>query len=156
MTFRTGAFHLVLVLGFLGSSLFPARVLAQNMEAYLTDIEQKTLENNNFREVLHTTERSQLVIMTLQPGEEIGVEVHGDIDQFLRVEAGTGKAVLDGKEYPLQDGSALLIAAGIEHNIINTSSDEPLRLYTVYTPPEHPDQTVHATKAEADAAEHQH
>ena len=126
------------------------------MAAYVTDIEEKTLGNENFREVLNTTDRSQLVVMTLQPGEEIGTEVHGDIDQFLRIEAGTGKAILDGKEYPLKDGSAVVVAAGVEHNIINTSKDQPLKLYTIYTPPEHPDGTRHATKAEADAAEHHH
>jgi mannose-6-phosphate isomerase-like protein (cupin superfamily) len=126
------------------------------MAAYVTDIEEKTLKNENFREVLNTTSRSQLVVMTLQPGEEIGMEVHGDIDQFLRIEAGTGKAVLDGEEYPLKDGSAVVVAAGVEHNIINTSKDQPLRLYSIYTPPEHSPGTVHATKAEADAAEHHH
>jgi mannose-6-phosphate isomerase-like protein (cupin superfamily) len=126
------------------------------MAAYVTDIEEKTLKNENFREVLNTTSRSQLVVMTLQPGEEIGMEVHGDIDQFLRIEAGTGKAVLDGEEYPLKDGSAVVVAAGVEHNILNTSKDQPLRLYSIYTPPEHSPGTVHATKAEADAAEHHH
>jgi mannose-6-phosphate isomerase-like protein (cupin superfamily) len=126
------------------------------MAANVTDIEEKTLKNENFREVLNTTTRSQLVVMTLQPGEEIGMEVHGDIDQFLRIEAGTGKAVLDGEEYPLKDGSAVVVAAGVEHNIINTSKDQPLRLYSIYTPPEHSPGTVHATKAEADAAEHHH
>jgi mannose-6-phosphate isomerase-like protein (cupin superfamily) len=126
------------------------------MAAYVTNIEEKTLKNENFREVLNTTSRSQLVVMTLQPGEEIGMEVHGDIDQFLRIEAGTGKAVLDGEEYPLKDGSAVVVAAGVEHNIINTSKDQPLRLYSIYTPPEHSPGTVHATKAEADAAEHHH
>jgi mannose-6-phosphate isomerase-like protein (cupin superfamily) len=126
------------------------------MAAYVTDIEEKTLKNENFREVLHTTSLSQLVVMTLQPGEDIGMEVHGDIDQFLRIEAGNGKAVLDGEEYPLKDGSAVVVAAGVEHNIINTSKDQPLRLYTIYTPPEHPPGTVQATKAEADAAEHHH
>jgi len=126
------------------------------MAAYVTDIEERTIKNNNFREVLNTTLRSQLVVMALRPGEDIGMEVHGDIDQFFRIEAGTGKAVLDGKEYPLKDGSAIVVAAGVEHNIINTSKDEALKLYTIYTPPEHPDGTVHATKAEADAAEHHH
>jgi mannose-6-phosphate isomerase-like protein (cupin superfamily) len=126
------------------------------MGAYLTDIEEKTIKNNNFREVLNTTPQSQLVVMALQAGEEIGMEVHNDIDQFLRIEAGTGKAVLDGKEYPLKDGSAVVVPAGVEHNIINTSKNEPLKLYSIYTPPEHPDGTVHATKADADAAEHHH
>lgn len=126
------------------------------MAAYVADIEEKTIQNKNFREVLNTTSHSQLVVMALRPGEDIGTEVHGDIDQFLRIEAGTGKAILDGKEYPLKDGSAVVVPAGVEHNIINTSKDETLKLYTIYTPPEHQDGTVHATKAEADAAEHHH
>lgn len=126
------------------------------MAAYVTDIEEKTIKNKNFREVLNTTSRSQLVVMALRPGEDIGMEVHDDIDQFFRIEAGSGKAVLDGKEYLLQDGSAVVVAAGVEHNIINTSKDNALKLYTIYTPPEHPDGTVHATKTEADAAEHHH
>jgi mannose-6-phosphate isomerase-like protein (cupin superfamily) len=126
------------------------------MTAYVTHIEEKTLKNNNFREVLKTTSRSQLVVMSLKPGEEIGMEVHNDVDQFLRIEAGTGKAVLDGKEYPLEDGSAVVVPAGVEHNFINTSKDQDMKLYSIYTPPEHPDGTIHATKAEADAAEHHH
>ncbi|KJS28863.1 MAG: cupin [Desulfatitalea sp. BRH_c12] len=126
------------------------------MAAYVTDIEEKTIKNNNFREVLNTTSRSQLVVMALKPGEEIGMEVHHDIDQFLRIEAGTGKAVLDGKEYPLKDGSAVVVPAGVEHNFINTSKDQDMKLYSIYTPPEHADGTVHATKADADAAEHHH
>ena len=124
------------------------------MAGFLTDIEEKTVKNSNFREVLFTTSRSQLVVMSLKPGEEIGMEVHDDVDQFLRIEAGEGKAVLSGKEYPLKDGTALVVPAGVEHNFINTSKDQDLKLYTIYTPPEHPDGTVHVTKAEADAAEH--
>lgn len=123
------------------------------MAGYHTDIEKKSLENNYFREVLYTAPHSQLVVMALKPGEDIGMETHGDTDQFIRVEAGKGKAVLDGKEYALEDGSAVVIPAGTEHNIINSSSSEPLKLYTIYTPPEHPDGTVHKTKAEAEAYE---
>lgn len=123
------------------------------MSGYHTDIEKKTVENEYFREVLFTGPHSQLVVMALQPGEEIGQETHPGTDQFIRVEVGTGKAILDGQEYPLSDGSAIVIPAGAEHNIINTSSTEPLKLYTVYTPPEHPEGTVHKTKAEADAQE---
>jgi mannose-6-phosphate isomerase-like protein (cupin superfamily) len=126
------------------------------MAAFVTDIEDKTIKNTNFREVLNTTSRSQLVVMSLQPGEEIGMEVHDEIDQFLRIEAGTGKAILDGKEYFLKDGSAIVVPAGVEHNFINTSKNQPMKLYSIYTPPEHPHGTVHATKAEADAAEHHH
>lgn len=126
------------------------------MTGYHTDIEKKTLENRSFREVLFTGPHSQLVVMALNPGEEIGQETHPDTDQFIRVEAGEGKAILDGQEYALADGSALVIPAGAEHNVINTSSSEPLKLYTVYTPPEHPDGTVHQTKAEADHYEREH
>jgi mannose-6-phosphate isomerase-like protein (cupin superfamily) len=126
------------------------------MSGYSINIEQKTLTGNNFREVLYTTKRSQLVIMTLQPGEEIGLEKHEDHDQFIRVEAGQGVAILDGEKHALEDGVAVVIPAGTEHNVINTSDSEPMRLYTLYTPPEHPDGIVHATKAEADEYEKQH
>ncbi|MCA1245854.1 cupin domain-containing protein [Massilia sp. MS-15] len=126
------------------------------MSGYSINIEEKTLAGNNFREVLYTTARSQLVIMTLQPGEEIGVERHEGHDQFIRVEAGKGVAVLDGEEHRLEDGVAVVIPAGTEHNVINTSPSEAMRLYTLYTPPEHPDGIVHATKAEADEYERQH
>jgi len=126
------------------------------MSGYSINIEEKTLAGNNFREVLYTTQRSQLVIMTLQPGEEIGLEKHEGHDQFIRVEAGQGVAILDGEQHKLEDGVAVVIPAGTEHNVINTSSSEPMRLYTLYTPPEHPDGIVHATKAEADDYEQQH
>lgn len=126
------------------------------MSGYSINIEEKTLAGNNFREVLYTTQRSQLVIMTLQPGEEIGLEKHEGHDQFIRVEAGQGVAILDGERHPLEDGVAVVIPAGTEHNVINTSDSEPMRLYTLYTPPEHPDGIVHATKAAADEYEKQH
>jgi mannose-6-phosphate isomerase-like protein (cupin superfamily) len=126
------------------------------MSGYSINIEEKTLAGNNFREVLYTTQRSQLVIMTLQPGEEIGLEKHEGHDQFIRVEAGQGVAILDGERHQLEDGVAVVIPAGAEHNVINTSDNEPMRLYTLYTPPEHPDGIVHATKAEADDYEKQH
>jgi mannose-6-phosphate isomerase-like protein (cupin superfamily) len=126
------------------------------MSGYSINIEQKTLEGNNFREVLYTTKRSQLVIMTLQAKEEIGMEHHTGHDQFIRVESGTGVAILDGERHQLEDGTAVVIPAGTEHNVINTSSTAPLRLYTLYTPPEHPDGIVHKTKAEADDYEQQH
>lgn len=125
------------------------------MSGYHTDIEKKSLENGYFREVLFTGPHSQLVVMSLNPGEDIGQETHPDTDQFIRVEAGTGKAVLDGQEYELRDGSALVIPAGTEHNVVNTSLTEALKLYTVYTPPEHPDGTIHKNKAEAEAYEHE-
>ncbi|MES2324998.1 MAG: cupin domain-containing protein [Pseudomonadota bacterium] len=124
------------------------------MSGYSVNIEAKTLEGNNFREVLYTTARSQLVIMTLQAGEEIGMEHHTGHDQFIRVEAGVGIAILDGEEHALSDGVAVVIPAGTEHNVINTSATEPMRLYTLYTPPEHPDGIIHPTKAEADDEMH--
>lgn len=118
------------------------------MAGYVTNIEQDTLANEDYRRVLFTGENTQLVLMTLQPGEEIGRETHEDHDQFIRVEAGTGMASLNREEHELGDGMVVVIPAGVEHNVINTSSDEPLRLYTLYSPPEHPDGTVHRTKAD--------
>ena len=123
------------------------------MAGFVINIEQKTLENENFREVLFTAPHSQLVVMTLQPGEEIGLETHDDIDQFIRVEAGSGKAILNGEEKALADGTAVVIPAGTEHNVVNISQTEPLKLYTIYSPPEHPDGTINKTKAEADIYE---
>lgn len=119
---------------------------------YVTNIEKETLENKNFRKVLYTAKNSQLVLMSLKPREEIGLETH-TLDQFIRVEKGTGKAFLNGKEYDLADGSAVVIPAGTEHNVVNTSDSEELKLYTIYSPPEHRDGTVHATKADAMARE---
>jgi mannose-6-phosphate isomerase-like protein (cupin superfamily) len=126
------------------------------MSGFSINIEEKTLENDNFRKVLYTTPRSQVVVMTVQAGDEIGLETHQGHDQFIRVEAGQGVAVLNGEQHALEDGTAIVIPAGTEHNVINTSSVEPLRLYTIYTPPEHPEGTVHRTKAEADEYERQH
>ena len=123
---------------------------------YLTDIERRTLANEFFREVLFTAPNMQLVVMALAPGEDIGMETHTDIDQFIRVEAGEGKAILNGKEHDLKDGSVVVIPGGTEHNIVNTSQGGPLKLYTIYTPPEHPDGTVHKTKAEALIYEREH
>lgn len=126
------------------------------MNGYTVNLEEATLAGTNFREVLYTGKNLQLVIMALVPGEEIGLERHEGHDQFIRVEHGTGMAVLDGEQVPLEDGSAVIIPAGTEHNIINTSSSDVLKLYTLYGPPEHPDGTVHKTKAEADAYEASH
>lgn len=126
------------------------------MKGYVTNIEQKSVENNYFREVLFTGPYSQLVVMSLAPGEDIGLEAHDDVDQFIRVEAGQGTALLDGEEHDLADGSAVVIPAGTEHNIINRSESEALKLYTLYTPPEHPDGTIHKNKAEAMAYEREH
>jgi mannose-6-phosphate isomerase-like protein (cupin superfamily) len=114
------------------------------MDHYITNIEEATIKNDTFRKVLFTAEHSQLVLMSLKPGEDIGAETHG-LDQFIRVESGRGLARLNGAEYPLEDGTAVVIPAGIEHNILN-SGHESLKLYTIYSPPEHKDGTVHATK----------
>lgn len=122
---------------------------------YVTNIEKDTLENDNFRKVLFTAKHSQLVLMHLQPGEEIGAEVH-ELDQFIRVEAGTGKTIMDGNETEIADGSAIVIPAGTNHNIVNTSQTEPMKLYTIYSPPEHRDGTVHKTKADAIADTEDH
>lgn len=126
------------------------------MSGYSTNLEEETLRNDKFRVVLYTSKNMQLVIMTLAPGEEIGLERHEEHDQFIRVEAGKGLALLDGQEHALEDGVAVIIPAGTEHNVINLSDKEALKLYTLYSPPEHPDGIVHATKAEADEYERQH
>lgn len=126
------------------------------MHGYHADIEKITLRNEYFREVLFTGPHSQLVVMAIKPGDEIGKESHNDNDQFFRIEAGKGKAVLAGKEFPLEDGMVVVVPAGVQHNIINTSANEMLKLYTIYSPPQHPDGTVHKTKAEADAHERHH
>jgi mannose-6-phosphate isomerase-like protein (cupin superfamily) len=123
------------------------------MHGHVTNIEMDTLENEDFRRVLFTGPNTQLVLMTLAPGEDIGLETHDGHDQFLRIESGVGVVVLDGEKRDLVDGSSVVIPAGVEHNVTNTSDDEPLRLYTLYSPPEHPDGTVHRTKKEAEAAE---
>jgi mannose-6-phosphate isomerase-like protein (cupin superfamily) len=124
------------------------------MKGYIENIEKATKENENFRKVLYTAKNSQLVLMTLRPGEEIGEEVH-TLDQFIRVEEGEGKAVLDGVEHKIEDGSAIVIPAGMRHNVIN-DSDEEMKLYTIYSPPEHKDGVVHSTKADALADKEDH
>lgn len=125
------------------------------MKGFVGNIEQAALANEYFREVLYTDERVQLVVMALKPGEEIGDEVHG-LDQFIRIEEGQGKAILDGQEYPLQDSVAVIVPAGTRHNIINTGANA-MKLYTLYAPPNHPPGTIHKTKADAEAAEaHEH
>jgi len=126
------------------------------MAGYSIDIEQKTIENTAFRQVLFTAPKLQLVVMSLKPGEEIGMETHETGDQFFRVEAGRGQAILDGEVTELSDGMIVVIPEGTEHNIINTSADEDLKVYTLYSPPEHRDGVIHQTKAEADADEEDH
>ena len=120
------------------------------MKGYIEGIEKVTLENDYFREVLYTAQYSQLVVMSLKPLEEIGEEVHR-LDQFIRCEQGNGKAILDGVEHAVSNGVAVLVPAGAKHNIINTSSVEAMKLYTVYAPPNHRDGVVHKTKADAEA-----
>jgi mannose-6-phosphate isomerase-like protein (cupin superfamily) len=119
------------------------------MQGYTINIEEASVENNNFRKVLYTAKNSQLVLMSLKPGEEIGEEVH-DVDQFLRLDAGVGKCVLNGQETDIEDGWAIVVPAGVKHNIINTSETEPMKLYTLYTPPHHRDGVVHETKEQAE------
>lgn len=126
------------------------------MEGYVANIEKKSLENKYFREVLFTGPHSQLVLMSIAPGDDIGMETHKNVDQFFRIESGIGQAILDGKKYDLEDGSGVVIPAGTEHNIINKSKSEPLKVYTIYSPPNHPDGTIHKTKAEALAYEKEH
>ncbi len=122
------------------------------MKGYADNIEKLTRENENFRKVLYTARHSQLVLMALKPGEEIGEEIH-QLDQFLRIEEGAGKAILDGAEHAIEDGSAIVVPAGTRHNIINTSADRKMKLYTIYSPPNHKDGTIHATKDEAERNE---
>lgn len=118
------------------------------MPGYVTDIERATLENDDYRRVLFSGTHTQLVLMTLQPGQEIGLETHDGHDQFIRIESGSGRAVLNGVTHELSDGVAVVIPAGVEHNVVNTSKSETLRLYTLYSPPEHPDGTVHHRKSD--------
>ncbi|MGB9714894.1 MAG: cupin domain-containing protein [Thermodesulfovibrionales bacterium] len=118
------------------------------MKGYVVDIEKETKENKYFRKVIYTAKNSQLVVMCLKPGEEIGEEVH-ELDQFIRIEKGKGKAVLDGVEHKIKDDYAIVIPAGTKHNIINTSKDDELKLYTIYSPPQHRDGVIHKTKADA-------
>lgn len=121
------------------------------MKGFTVNIEKDTLENNNFRKVLYTSKHSQLVLMSLKPKEEIGMEVHPDNDQFFRFEKGHGKCIIDGNEYELKDGVAVVVPAGAEHNIINTSATDELKLYTIYSPAHHKDGIIRATKEEAEA-----
>lgn len=119
---------------------------------YIPNLETATRANNYFRSVLYTDPRFQLVLMSLEPNEDIGMESH-NLDQFIRVETGEGEAILNGETFSLSDGSAVIVPKGTEHNIINTSSTKPLKLYTVYAPANHPAGTVHKTKEEAMVAE---
>jgi mannose-6-phosphate isomerase-like protein (cupin superfamily) len=127
------------------------------MTGFVGDIEKLTEDNGYFRQVLFTGKYAQLVVMCLQPGEEIGNEVHHTVDQFFRIEEGEAKFVFSGKEeHIVKSGDAVIVPAGTFHNVINTSPKEQLKLYTLYSPPNHPDGTVHKTKEEAEAAEAAH
>jgi len=123
------------------------------MPLFVDNIEKLTLENDNFRKVLSTNSHSQLVLMSLKPMEEIGMEVHENVDQFFRIDSGMGKVIANGEEFEISNGFAIVIPAGTEHNVINTSETESLKLYTIYSPANHPDGTIHATKAEAEEYE---
>jgi mannose-6-phosphate isomerase-like protein (cupin superfamily) len=120
------------------------------MKGFNTNIEKETVENKSFRKVLYTAKHSQLVLMSLQPKEEIGMEVHPDNDQFFRFEKGEGECIIDGNSYDVRDGSAIIVPAGAKHNVINTSTTEDLKLYTLYSPSHHKDGIVRATKEEAE------
>lgn len=125
------------------------------MKGYDTNIETQTLENSNFRKVLWTSEFQQLVVMSIPVGGEIGQEVHDENDQFIRIEQGKAEASIDGRKIEMGDDDVIIIPKGAEHNVVNTSADTDLKLYTIYSPPHHKDGTVHATKEEADA-DHEH
>lgn len=118
------------------------------MEGFITNIEQATLKNTDFRRVLYTAKHCQLVLMSIRPGEEIGEETH-TLDQFIRIEKGSALAILDDVKHEMHDDDAVVIPAGTKHNIVNTSKTDELKLYTIYSPPEHVDGRIHATKADA-------
>jgi mannose-6-phosphate isomerase-like protein (cupin superfamily) len=124
-----------------------------NLKGYVVDIEKETKKNTDFRRVLYTGKHSQLVLMSIKPGEEIGEETHEDVDQFFRFEEGEGKMIIDGVEHHVKDGNGVIVPAGARHNVINTSKLVNLKLYTIYSPPEHQDGVVRHTKKEAMASE---
>ncbi|MBP7876132.1 cupin domain-containing protein [Candidatus Woesebacteria bacterium] len=126
------------------------------MQGIVIPIEQKTEQNEFFREVLFTTDSMQLVVMSLHPSEDIGLETHGDVDQFLRVETGEVTVFLDGQEQTAKAGDSIIVPAGVAHNVVNRSSESKAKLYTIYTPPQHRDGTIHKTKAEAMLDEEDH
>lgn len=123
------------------------------MTGYVGNIEEITEKNTNFRQVLFTGKYCQLVVMSLKPKEEIGMEVHPTVDQFFRIEEGQAKVIINGEEHLVGDSDAVIVPAGSQHNVINISEAEDLKLYTIYSPPNHPQGTIHKTKEEATAAE---
>ncbi len=124
------------------------------MAGFVTNIEEDTLGNDNFRKVIFTAPHSQLVLMSLLPNEEIGMEMHDNVDQFFRIEKGSGKVIMDGEEHQISDGFAIVVPAGTEHNVI--AGETGLKLYTIYSPANHKDGIIHKTKAaaEADTTDH--
>ena len=124
-----------------------------NMTGYVSNILEETLKNSFFRKVLYTGKHAQLVVMCLQPQEDIGMEVHYNVDQFFRIEQGSAEVIIDGAKTQVKDDFAIIVPAGAQHNIVNTGSIE-LKLYTIYSPPNHPEGTIHKTKKEAEANEH--
>jgi mannose-6-phosphate isomerase-like protein (cupin superfamily) len=129
------------------------QIKAINLKGYVVDIEIETKKNTDFRRVLYTGKYSQLVLMSIKPGEEIGEETHEDVTQFFRFEEGEGKVIIDGVEHHVKDGNGVIVPAGARHNVINTSKLANLKLYTIYSPPEHQDGVVRHTKKEAMASE---
>ena len=126
------------------------------MSGYIVNIEKKYLGNNYFREVIYTGEYCQLVAMSLNPGEEIGLEVHKKVDQFFRVEKGRAKVIIDGTESLVMNGAGIIVPVGSEHNLINLSTKSDLKLYNIYSPPQHKDGVIHKTKKDAMADETDH
>lgn len=123
----------------------------ESMRGYKGNIEEITIANTNFRHVVFTSQHQQLVVMSIKPKGDIGAEIHQIVDQFLRIEQGTGELILDGEKIAVRDGDAFIVPAGVEHNVVNTSETEDLKIYTVYSPPHHKDGVVHNTKEEAEA-----
>ncbi len=126
------------------------------MTGFVANINDLTLRNENFRQVLFSGQFCQLVVMSLAPGEEIGTEVHQTVDQFFRIEEGNGKIVMNGEETEVKDDDVVIVPAGTQHNLVNLSLTDHLKLYTIYSPPQHKDGTVHKTKLEAEADENDH
>lgn len=123
-------------------------ILKNRKKGFVVNIEEETVKNKNFRKVLYTGENLQLVLMTLKPKEDIGKEIHKDVDQFFRLDAGSGEAIINGATHQIKDGFSVLVPAGAEHNIVNTGKED-LKLYTLYAPPHHKDQIIHKTKSDA-------
>jgi mannose-6-phosphate isomerase-like protein (cupin superfamily) len=120
------------------------------MKGFKSNIEKDALKNTNFRKVLYTSKHLQVVLMSLKPGEEIGAEIHKTIDQFFRFESGKGKCIIDGNEYNVENGDAIVVPAGSKHNVINTDTGKELKMYTIYTPPNHQDGIINRTKKDSE------